>query len=271
MSAEGDRVRRLSQYLTPVWVAEALVERHFSNLSSSDLVIEPTCGRGAYLGAIPAYVPAMGVDIDPAMAEEARINTGRDVLVGDFRTVPLDVTPTVILGNPPFDLAVVDGILQRSHSLLPEGGRVGFLLPAYAFQTAARVARYADQWSLMQEMIPRNIYQGLRLPLVFALFVKEPHRKMIGFALYREASDVQQLPKEYRQAISAGSGPVWLTAVRAVLEQLGGEADLHSIYSEFEGKRPTRTKFWREQIRKVLGQYVEVFAVTGAGRYALVA
>ena len=269
MSAEGDKVRRLSQYLTPVWAAEALVDRYFPDLNSTDLVIEPTCGQGAYLGTIPAHIPALGVEIDPVMAEKARRHTGREVLVGDFRTVPLDVTPTVILGNPPFDLDVVDGILQRSYSLLPEGGRVGFLLPTYAFQTASRVALYAEQWSLRQEMIPRNIYPGLSLPLVFALFSKERHRTLIGFALYQEVVDVQQLPKAYRKCITAGGGPVWLTAVRAVIERLGGEADLQSIYSEFEGKRPTKTRFWREQIRKVLRLYSDIFLVKGPGRYAL--
>lgn len=172
----NDQIRSLGQYPTPVWVAEDLVERHFHDLDSGDMVIEPSCGPGAFLSALPDGVPAIGVEIDAAVAEQARENTGRRVVVGDFRTVGLDVQPTAIIGNPPFNLEVIDGFLARAHQMLPEGGRVGFLLPAYAFQTAARVAGYADHWSLMQEMIPRNIFPGLKLPLVFALFSKDRRR-----------------------------------------------------------------------------------------------
>jgi hypothetical protein len=262
------RVRELGQYPTPVWVAEALVERHFSRLDRSDLVLEPACGPGAFLGAIPDGVPAVGVEIDAQVARIARAATGRRVITGDFRTVALECSPTVIVGNPPFDLKVIDGFLTRAWQILPEGGRVGFILPAYAFQTAARVAGYADQWSLMQEMIPRNIYPGLSLPLVFAIFSKDFRRTLVGFALYREATDVQQMPEPYRAALGAGSGPVWVRVVEAAIERLGGEANLADIYAELENARPTRTKFWREQIRKVVRVSAQ-FRCVGSGRYAL--
>ncbi|PEH40470.1 SAM-dependent methyltransferase [Burkholderia gladioli] len=262
------KVSALGQYPTPVWVAEALVERHFSRLDQHDLVIEPACGPGAFLGAIPVEVPALGVEIDAQVADIARATTGREVLTGDFRSVQLDCTPTVIIGNPPFDLRVIDTFLSRSWRMLPEGGRVGFILPAYAFQTAARVASYADQWSLMQEMIPRNIYPGLSLPLVFAIFSKDFRRTLIGFALYREAADVQQLPTPFRAVLGAGSGPIWVRVVEAVLEGLGGEASLAEIYAALEDARPTRTRFWREQIRKVV-RASSKFECVSSGRYAL--
>lgn len=265
-------VKQLGQYLTPVWAAEALVERHFADLSASDVVLEPTCGAGAFLGAIPSHVHAIGVEIDPLLAEQAKLNTGRQVIVGDFCTVPLDVEPTVVIGNPPFKLGVIDKILDRAHYMLPEGGRVGLILPSFSFQTAGRVMRYSESWSIMQEMIPRNIFTGgLSKPLVFALFSKDKQRKLFGFALYHEARDVQQLPKDYREYIQAGGGPVWLNAILAVLKKLGGMAELQAIYKEFEGKRPTETKFWREQIRKVLRQYQDVFLRKGEGVYALAA
>jgi hypothetical protein len=245
------RTRELGQYPTPVWVAESLVERHFARLDRTDVVLEPACGPGAFLGAIPANVRAVGVEIDAQVAE-----------------VALDFTPTVIIGNPPFDLRVIDGFLERAWTILPEGGRVGFILPAYAFQTAARVAGYADQWSLAQEMIPRNIYPGLSLPLVFALFSKDFRRTMVGFALYREATDVQRMPEPYRAALAAGSGPVWVKVIETALGRLGGEASLAEIYAEVEHARPTRTQFWREQIRKVVRSQA-CFRSVGRGRYAL--
>lgn len=269
MKATGSHIQQFCQYPTPVWVAEALVERHFAYLEAGDMVIEPSCGPGSFLSAFPDNVPAIGVEIHAAIAEQARSNTGRTVIVGDFRTVQLDVRPTAIVGNPPFNLKTIDGFLDRAHELLPEGGRVGFILPAYAFQTAARVANYADRWSLMQEMIPRNIYQGLRLPLVFALFSKDRRRTLIGFALYREAADVQRLPDPYREILAAGSGSVWRRVIETALAQLGGEGDLSAIYAEIEGRRPTRTRFWREGIRRTLRRHRDRFCVVAPGRYAL--
>ncbi|KVV07335.1 class I SAM-dependent methyltransferase [Burkholderia ubonensis] len=263
-----DRVRELGQYPTRVWVAEALVKRYFPNLDSGDLVVEPACGPGAFLGAIPVGVPAVGVELDATIAEIARRETGRRVVVGDFRTVRLDCRPSVILGNPPFNLRVIDGFLERAHQLLPDGGRVGFILPAYAFQTAGRVAAYADRWSIAQEMIPRNIYEGLSLPLVFALFSKDRRRTLVGFALYRETADIQKLGAPYREVLSAGNGPVWARVVERALAKLGGEADLAQIYAEIEGKRPTQTQYWREQVRKVVRTH-RWFSCVSAGRYAL--
>lgn len=263
------RIKSLGQYPTPVWVAEAIVARHFSDLDDNDCVVEPSCGPGAFLGAIPRRVPAFGVEIDVEMARLARAFTGRPVLEGDFRAIPLEMAPTVILGNPPFNMKLVDGFLDRAHKLLPAGGRCGFILPAYAFQTAARVAGYSDQWSLMQEMIPRNIFPGLSLPLVFAVFSKDRRRTMVGFALYREAADMQALAQPYRDVLSAGAGAVWLDAVELALRRLGGEADVQALYAEIEGRRPTRTQFWKEQIRRTLRRYSKRFMALGQGRYRL--
>lgn len=61
----------LCQFNTPVWVAQALVERHFPKLGTDDLVLEPSCGIGAFLQAIPAEVRAVGVEIDEALAHRA--------------------------------------------------------------------------------------------------------------------------------------------------------------------------------------------------------
>lgn len=262
-------VKALGQYPTPAWVAEALVMRHFPRLGAGDMVIEPSCGPGAFLSALPTDVQAVGVEIDRAIAQTARELTGREIIVGDFRTVRLDARPTAIIGNPPFKLDVIDGFLKRAFSMLPENGRVGFLLPAYAFQTAERVAAYAERWSLFQELVPRNVFPGLSLPLLFALFTKERTRRLVGFALYREAADVQRLPAAYRDLLAGGRGGVWRRVVELALAKLGGEADLPAIYAEIEGHRPTRTQFWREQVRRTLRRYADSFPVRARGRYAL--
>ncbi|CAG0999545.1 hypothetical protein RHDC4_03085 [Rhodocyclaceae bacterium] len=258
----------LGQYPTRVYLAHQIYDHYFPYLNAKSFVVDAGCGPGAFLTALPSYVPAIGVDIDARMCQLARANTGREILHGDFCTIPLDVAPTLIIGNPPFNTDVIDGFLDRSYELLPEGGNVAFVLPAYAFQTASRVARYGDRWSLRQDMMPRNVFTGLSLPIVFAIFTKDHHRKLIGFVFYREVADVQQLPQPYREALDATSGPVWRHVVDLALVRLGGEADLGAIYAEVEGRRPTRTKFWREKIRQVLRRYSDRFHCTGRGRYA---
>lgn len=262
-----ERRKLLHQWLTPLWVAEALVERHFADLGSGDLVLEPSCGHGAFLRALPDGVRAVGIEIDKVSAARCRRATGRDVVVGDFRSVELDLRPTAVLGNPPFDMDVVDAFLDRSHALLPEGGRVGFVLPAYAFQTASRVVRYAERWSLAQEMIPRNVFPGLRLPLVFALFGKDRRRAMVGFALYREAVEVNAMPAEMREALRAGEGSPWGNVVAAALKALGGKAALAEIYEAVWPKRPTGNPHWREKIRQTLARN-GMFRKVGEATYA---
>ena len=260
----------LGQYPTPIWFAEALLQRYFSDLDSNDLVIESSCGPGSFLMALPAYVPAIGVEIDARTAAIARINTGREIIEGDFSAVKIDATPTAIIGNPPFNLQVIDQFLKRAFELLPEGGRVGWILPTYAFQTAERVSRYADTWSLSQELIPRNIYPGLSLPLLFAIFKKEQIRSLVGFALYRETADILTLKKPYRELINSVGKSVWKAAVAKALDSLGGKAHIEAICAEIESKKPTRNKWWREQIRKVLSQSKSIFKADGGGWYSFV-
>ncbi|MCP1674431.1 site-specific DNA-methyltransferase (adenine-specific) [Natronocella acetinitrilica] len=261
-----NRTAELGQYPTPVWVAEALVERYFAGLGAGDAVLEPSCGAGSFLGVIPPEVPALGVEIDPVLAEQARRNTGRRVITGDFTRAEIDFRPTAVIGNPPFRTQLIDAFLERSHALLPEGGRVGFILPVYTFQTASRVARYASRWGMEQTLIPRNIYRGLQCPLCFAIFSKDRRRTLVGFALYRETVASHGLEARYREAMEGtGRGSLWARVIDVALDELNGEGALADIYRVVEGRRPTDNPFWREQIRKVARTH---FPRVGRGRYA---
>ena len=240
----------LSQYFTPAWVAEALVRKHFADLGSNDFVIEPTCGPGRFLEAIPQHVPAVGIEIDPELAEMARQRTGRTIITGDIRDVSFPERPTVFIGNPPFKTSLFDAFLDRAAKAMEMGGRIGMILPTYFLQSASRVARYNQTWALQQEMIPRNIYQGLEKPLCFCLFRKDEQRLMVGFSLYHEQEFVSQLPAEAQEALIAGRAS-WATLVREAVEQLGGVAHLSEIYDYVADRRPTQNPNWKEQIRKV--------------------
>jgi hypothetical protein len=260
----------LSQFFTPIWAAEAIVDRHFSHLNLSDLVVEPSCGKGAFLKALPSHIPAVGVEIDPLLADATRRETGREIITGDFRAVPLDIQPTVILGNPPFQTDVIDGFFDRAHTLLPDGGKMGMLLPAYVFQTASRVAGYSENWSIYNEMIPKNIFPRIRLPLVFAIFTKDKQRTLVGLSLYLETHDLNRMDKAYRTAAKATSGSMWQSVCSAALTELGGKASLQDIYAKIEGKRPSTTNFWREKIRQTLRTYRNTFKPVQTGVYQLV-
>lgn len=242
--------------MTAEWATTILVERYFGDLTSDDLVLEPSCGRGAFIKAVPAHVPCVGVEIDPVLAAEAADNTGREILVGDFRTIDLPFEPTTIIGNPPFKLGLVDDLLERAARLLPTDGRCGLLLPAYTFQTADRVNRWADQWSLAAELMPRNLFYRSRLPLVFALFTKSRIRTMVGFALYRECAAVSNLEEHARLVLINGvrRQGVWRALVVDTLTRLGGRAALPELYAAIEPRRPTPNAFWREKVRQVVQQ-----------------
>lgn len=266
----------LCQHFTPAWMAEALVERHFRDLGRTDLVYEPTCGLGAFLQALPQHVPAWGFEVDPAIAVRAMTLTGRPVTIGDFLTISLDGAdrPTAVIGNPPFRGRFVDRLLERCHELLPDGGRAGFILPAYAFRTASRVVEALERWSISQEMLPRSAFAyRMREPLVFAIFTKDRRRALVGFALYEHEADRQDLAPEYRTLLARTPGSAWRAVCGLALKRLRATelapATLTEIYSELERNRPSRTQWWREKIRQTLRVYPADFVAVEEGRYAL--
>lgn len=256
----------LGQFPTPAWAAEALVRQHLPGLDADDFVLEPTCGPGRFLAAaLPRHVDALGVEIDPVLAEQARTLTGRPVITADFLTVDIPTRPTVALGNPPFETRLIEQILDKLHAVLVTNGRVCFVLPAFFFQTARRVVRYSEQWSIRQEILPRNLYPGLKHPLVFAEFTKDQRKLLVGFTLFRELAFLQELPKPIREALD--TGPVtWPTVVREAIGEHGGEASLAQIYDYVADRRPTRNPAWREQVRKICQLHA---TRVGRGRYAL--
>lgn len=263
--APTETQRALGQYMTPDWAAEALVAEFFGDLTLCDRVIEPSCGRGAFLRAVPGYVPTVGIEIDPELAAFAQAHSGREVVVGDFRTCDLPFTPTAILGNPPFALATIEGFMARAWALLPDAGRVGFILPCSTFQTANTVDRFAQRWHVQQDFIPRDLFPGLSYPLCFARFTKGK-RGLVGFALYHERVAVNRLQARYRALLAQGERSVWAAVTRAALEALGGRATLAELYAEIAGHRPTGNRFWQEKVRQ---QVQRIGYRVGPGQWAV--
>jgi len=257
----------LDQYFTPTWAAEWLVAEFFPDLGPGDFVVDAGCGHGAFLGAVPAGVPAIGVEIDLAAADIARHNTGRPVIAGDFLAVDLPAAPSTIIGNPPFKEAMLDGMLERARAVLRHDGRVGWVLPSYVFQTPSRVLRMADRWSIAHRAaLPRTLYRGLKEPLCFVVFTKDGRRLLQGFCLYREVASVGELPDEYRRVLDRAPRSAWLRCVTEAMRRLGGRATLQQLYAEIGGSKPTETAWWREKVRQVVQRH---FTRVDAGLYCV--
>jgi len=257
----------LSQYMTPSWAAQAIVEHALPHFQDGAVIIEPSCGIGRFLDCLPQNTRNIGVEIDPRLADIAR-SKGHEVITGDFRSVELPIDAAdALIGNPPFVLSAYDSFMRRAHSLLDVGGQVIMLLPTYIFQTAHNVVRWNAQWSIQQEMLPRNIFPGLRLPLMLARFTKDPRPKLTGMILYHEAAAIADMPRIYRQALEEGRSG-WAAVVEVAIQNLGGRAELKAIYSEVEPRRPTANKFWKEKIRQTLQQR---FTRTGEGQWTMAA
>ena len=265
------RDRQLGHFATPRYAAELLIERYLPNLCADDFVIEPTCGEGHILAAIPASVPCLGVELDSELAERARRLTGRTVIQGDFAQVALPADTignvSVIVGNPPFAVDTIDAILARSRRLLRARGTVVFILGAHYFATSARIARLSQSWSMRQEMIPRDLFGRISVPLCVAIFQKSAERTMVGFAFYHEVSSIRDVDARFREILEQAGGSIWKAAVAKALVLLGGEASLEQIYGVMERRRPSPNAFWREKIRQVV--QTGMCERTARGRYRL--
>jgi site-specific DNA-methyltransferase (adenine-specific) len=252
----GTAQKQLGQYFTPEWAAEDLVAEFFPELGPDHFVIEPSCGPGPFLKALPANIPALGIEIDPALAEYARQNTGKEIICSDFLSAEISRQPTHFLGNPPFEADLFEKFLTRMHSLLPKNGRCGFIIPAYFTQTSNRFLRWNEQWGMQQYSVPRELFEGLSIPIQFCLFEKAKARSSIGFKLYHQSNDIRKLTKNARVLLTTGkkNTPVWDAVLEYCFEQVGGEATLEELYRVAAPRVPLTNNTPKEKIRQTLAR-----------------
>lgn len=251
----------LSQFPTPRWACELIVEHYYPHLNGNDMVLEPSCGDGRFLMALPREISGIGVEIDPVLAQAARALTGRRIINQDFRTLDSSFhAPTLILGNPPFQKDVVDAFLSKSWELLGKDQQAAFILPAYIFQTSQDVVRWKAKWDINSEIIPRDLFQGLSIPLTFTRFTKRSRTgRLVGFCnvLFQTSAEVKRLPISYRAILRCGSArmptrSVWIQLVATIISSRGGRASLPEIYEQAQTRRPTPNPWWREKVRQTL-------------------
>ena len=257
-----------NQFFTPTWLCELIVCNLYPSLSKSSVVVDPFAGDGRMLSAVPSEVTAYGVEIDRSLIAEARQNSGREVYCADAAEFTFPVRPTLILTNPPYVKKTFDLFLDRVYEAMDYGGEVGAILPVYFFQTADTVMKYSERFSLNQRLIPRNVFQSLEKPLMFATFTKDKRTVMTGMLFYAEASDMLSLKSKYRGIFVGNESrhSCWGEAVETALLNLGGEGVLEDIYREIESSRPTKTKWWKNRIRNIVQTQ---FEKTGPATYRI--
>jgi len=240
----------LDQFFTPSWAADLLVADAIRGMGDVS-VLEPTCGDGRMLMAVPPSCGALGVEVDPRMAEAARVNSGREVICGDFRTVDLEGRHfEVITANTPFDSSFIDDTVSRAFDLLPEDGVIGLVLPAHIPASSRRIEQWGGRFAIETRLLPRALFPRLTLPLVWTRMVKTRKRTLLGLFLFDHQSDVHAMPDQVRRDMCAGR--TWRDVIADALRSLGGEADLREIYAAVEPRRRSPNPYWRDKTRQVL-------------------
>lgn len=246
----------LNAHYTPPLVVRAVYEALTRLGVVGGRVLEPACGTGMFLGAMPAdWRRASGitaVEIDPVSARiAALLYPDARVISGGFEKTPLpDGFFDVAVSNVPFGnyplvdperpdlrLSIHNAFFARALRKVRPGGVVAFLTSTYTLDAYQRQAR-----ALMDR--EAELLAAIRLP-------KSAHRVSASTEV---AADVllfrrRQTPKAANAALSA-----WVSA-----EHVSGSA--HSAY---------RSKYWEDCPKAyVLGRHVCERAAHGAARWTV--
>jgi hypothetical protein len=283
LSATPPLARDRSQVFTPIDAAMALWDRFLGDLPTRSRVVEPTCGTGNLLQAIPRGMDVLAIERDPMVAEVARpliTRRGWSLFIGPFEKADLPwAQADAIFGNPPWQKPVIDRLLDWSYERLREEGRCALLLPASYTQYACNAAQLADRWAIESVEIPRDVFFPLDLEehVTFKVFRKSAVRTVVGMFLYVETAARRSLAARYQRVLREHHW-TWRQVVRLALQSLGGSAKLRDIYAEVTSLRygersiPDRWQntHWQEKIRQQLQIHPE-FESLGDGRWALAA
>jgi adenine-specific DNA-methyltransferase len=250
------KVKVLNQYMTPRWAAELLFNVHFSDARPAhDVVVDPAAGRGSWLHAVPPNVAAFGVEIDPVLAQQAAEDTGRQIIFGDFTTIELPHEPTIVCGNPPFG-SISRDFIRKTHDVLPAGGRAGLILPVHTVSFARSTLDLLRGFDVAVELVPRDLYPRISVPLCFLRLTKGRVHRLVGFALYGEAASVRAMRQQYREILTSGRRPLWREVVEMALRAVGGEGTIDDLCAVIQPEfRPTDRPWFRDYLRRDLGLF----------------
>jgi predicted RNA methylase len=135
--AVADRIP-LDAYFTPDPLAVALVS--LLDIRNGDMVIEPSCGGGAFVRAIHAAAPSahvLGIDINP---DAPGLVAADSSMVGDWPALaPSLEVATWVVGNPPYGAAA-----SHIAAALDAGLNVAMLLRLAMLEGGARFAWWRE-------------------------------------------------------------------------------------------------------------------------------
>lgn len=147
-----------SNWGTPPPVAEAVVQLLMKRdyLNEYMNVLEPSCGRGAFLDALcdVGVADRYGIERESAFAAIAR-HPGH---IGDFFTWQVQ-TATLIVGNPPFSGTLGLQHVEHAKSLNPR--YIAFILPLGLLELCENRGSFTEGLELVVPM-PRYPYINLQ-------------------------------------------------------------------------------------------------------------
>jgi hypothetical protein len=163
---------KLDAYYTPQPLANAIVSMlvRDGHLKRGDVVIEPSCGAGAFLLYLAeAGCSVTGVDIDPEVYPD---------ICADFVTLdPKRFAPDAVVGNPPFSHA--EAHTRHALKLVSrQGGVVAFLLRLAFMEGQTRAAFWAEHPAAHIYVLTErpSFTGGATDSCAYGVFVWAPHR-----------------------------------------------------------------------------------------------
>jgi len=120
----------LQYYPTPAAVVERVMAEF--HIRPGEKVLEPSCGCGRFLDALrKAGADAIGIEVDPSRAAQARAKGHRVLLANFLETIPTEDYDHVVM-NPPFYGQHYAKHVNHALKFLKPGGRLTAILPATA-------------------------------------------------------------------------------------------------------------------------------------------